>query len=49
METKTSLQNVKPSLKPRLHERFVACDGDAIFHRQRAVVATRGDKFLQSP
>ena len=40
------------ALKPRLHERFFACDGDAIFlklsRRQRAAkiayVATRAEK-----
>ena len=39
------VQKTHPRLKPRLHERFFACDGDAIFlklsRRQRAAKITR--------
>ena len=43
--------NQDPVLKPRLHERFFACDGDATFflklsRRWRAVVAKRVTKSV---
>ena len=43
--------NQDPVLKPRLHERFFACNGDAIFfltlsRRRRAVAAKRVTKFV---